>query len=84
MARYFVTQAGPYDYPPFSRGGIYRVWDEQKSEPLREIHWYESRGAPLVGDDRTLSEAEARGQAYSAVSALNGPGAAADAYRRCK
>lgn len=84
MSRYFVTQDGPHDYPPFSRGGIYRVWDEQKSVPLREIHWYEFRGEPLAGGDKTFSQTEARELAYSVAKTLNGQEEAVAAYRRRK
>lgn len=84
MARYFVTQDGPHDFPPFSRGGSYRVWDEQKSEPIREIPWYEFRGEAIDDGGTTLSQEEARQQAYSLTTALNGPVESAKAYRRRK
>jgi hypothetical protein len=84
MARYFVTQDGPHDFPPFARGGSYRVWDELKPEPIREIPWYESRGAPLDDGGKTLSQEQAREYAYSVARALNGQKDSADAYRRRK
>ncbi len=43
MPRFYVTHDGPLDVAPLTRGGTYRVWDELQLEPIREVHWYESR-----------------------------------------
>jgi hypothetical protein len=84
MARYFVTQDDPHEYPPFSRGGSYRVWDELTPEPIREISWYEFRGAPVDDGGITLSQDQARTQAYSIMNSLTGQMESAEAYRRRK
>ncbi len=84
MARHYVTHEGPYDHPPFSRSGCYRVWSEGTLEPIREIHWFETRGAPLVDAGGTLSELQAREQAYSVMRSFDDPIQTADAYRRRK
>ncbi len=60
------------------------MWDELQLEPIREVHWYESCGAPLVGADKTLSQGQACEQAYTLVRSLNEHGQSADAYRRRK
>lgn len=53
-------------------------------EPIREIHWFESHGAPLVDAGGTLSELQAREQAYAVMRSFDDPIQAADAYRRRK
>ncbi|MGF6768623.1 hypothetical protein P3T18_001093 [Paraburkholderia sp. GAS199] len=68
----------------FLHSGTYRVWDELQLEPIREIHWYESRGAPLTDADKTLFQGEACEQAYTLVRSLTDHDQAADAYRRRK
>jgi hypothetical protein len=52
--------------------------------PIREVHWYEWRGAPLVGADKTLSQGQACAQAYDLVRVLDASDQSADAYRRRK
>ncbi|RKF33377.1 hypothetical protein BCY88_09960 [Paraburkholderia fungorum] len=84
MPRYYVTHDGPLGLAPLTRGGTFRVWDEIRAEPIRELHWFESRGAPLLPPDRTLSEAEARKEAYDLTRELNAKIESADAYRRRK
>jgi hypothetical protein len=84
MARHYVTHEGPYDHPPFSRSGCYRVWSDDMPEPIREIHWFESHGVPLVDAGGTRSEVQAREEAYSVVRSFNNAIETADAYRRRK
>lgn len=84
MPRFYVTHEGPLDLAPLTRSGTYRVWDELQLESIREIHWYESRGAPLGSADKTLSQGQACEQAYTLVRSLNDHDQAADAYRRRK
>lgn len=84
MPRFYVTHDGPTDVAPLTTAGTYRVWDELQVDPIREVHWYESRGVPLVGVDKTLSQDQACEQAYTLVRALNAHSECADAYRRRK
>ncbi len=84
MPRYYVTHDGPFELAPLTRAGTYRVWDEIRAETIRELHWFESRGVPLPRPDRTLSEAEARKEAYDFARELNAKIESADAYRRRK
>lgn len=84
MARYYVTHDGPHEPAPLTRSGSYRVFDELQQELIREIPWFESRGNALPRPDRTLSEKEAREQAYTLMLSLNGKLSSEDAYRRRK
>ncbi|OUL89857.1 hypothetical protein CA603_18155 [Paraburkholderia hospita] len=84
MPRFYVTHDGPFDVAPLTRSGTYRLWDELKIEPIREVHWFELRGAPLVDADRTLSQREACAQTYALERELNSQGESANAYRRRK
>jgi hypothetical protein len=84
MARFYVTHDGPHDLAPLTRSGSYRVFDELQLEPIHEFHWYESRGNALPRPDMTLSEADARKEAYDLIRQLNGEIESADAYRRRK
>ena len=84
MARFYVTHDGPHDLAPLTRSGSYRVFDELQLEPIREFHWYESRGIALPRPDKTLSEADARKGAYDLVRQINSEIESVDAYRRRK
>ncbi|VWD62390.1 hypothetical protein [Burkholderia contaminans] len=84
MVRYFVKEEGPLNFPPYSRGGSYRVWDGWKKEVIREINWFEQRGAPIDDGSKTLSKREAHEQAVSLTRTLNEQVGAAEAYLRRK
>ena len=51
------------------------------TEPIREIPWYEYRGAPLDDGGVTASQEQAREQAYSLMHELNERIESAAAYR---
>ncbi|ELW9447699.1 hypothetical protein QZM43_09815 [Burkholderia orbicola] len=84
MARFYVTQKGPYDNGPLSKGGSFIVWDELRTDPLHEFHWYEQTGKKLNRPDWMMTQVEAREKAYAKVRELEQAAASGSDYARRK